>query len=135
MVDINKLQEEELSSLNGEDIVELDGELNLEELIILGDEKKIPITITFPTTEGKRIKAKAYVKQLTLKELDNIQNYRNNLLKSNLYILEKALFKQDGSNFTKEELLVLPIGVVNAIGEKIMELSGVDLPDLDVKDF
>ena len=76
------------------------------------------------------------MKQLTLKELDKIQINRNNALRSNVMILEKALFKQDGSNFTSEELLALPIGVVNAIGNKILELSGVDLPDnLDLKDF
>ena len=136
MTSVSKLQEEELNALNNEGIVELEEEVNLEELLILGEDKKIPIIISYPREDGKRIKAKALVKQLTLKELDRIQINRNNALRSNVMILEKALFKQDGSTFTSEELLALPIGVVNAIGNKILELSGVDLPDnLDLKDF
>ena len=136
MTSVSKLQEEELNALNNEGIVELEEEVNLEELILLGEDKKIPIIISYPREDGKRIKAKALVKQLTLKELDRIQINRNNATRSNVMILEKALFKQDGSTFTSEELLALPIGVVNAIGNKILELSGVDLPDnLDLKDF
>ena len=136
MTSVSKLQEEELNALNNEGIVELEEEVNLEELLILGEDKKIPIIISYPREDGKRIKAKALVKQLTLKELDRIQINRNNATRSNVMILEKALFKQDGSTFTSEELLALPIGVVNAIGNKILELSGVDLPDnLDLKDF
>lgn len=136
MTSVSKLKEDELNALNNEGIVELEEEVNLEELILLGEDKKIPIIISYPREDGKRIKAKALVKQLTLKELDRIQINRNNATRSNVMILEKALFKQDGSTFTSEELLALPIGVVNAIGNKILELSGVDLPDnLDLKDF
>lgn len=136
MTSVSKLKEDELNALNNEGIVELEEEVNLEELLILGEDKKIPIIISYPREDGKRIKAKALVKQLTLKELDKIQINRNNALRSNVMILEKALFKQDGSTFTSEELLALPIGVVNAIGNKILELSGVDIPDnLDLKDF
>ena len=136
MTSVSKLQEEELNALNNEGIVELEDEINLEELILLGEDKKIPIIISYPREDGTRIKAKALVKQLTLKELDRIQINKKSAMRSNVMILEKALFKQDGSNFTSEELLVLPIGVVNAIGNKILELSGVDIPDLDaVKDF
>ena len=136
MTSVSKLKEDELNALNNEGIVELEEEVNLEELLILGEDKKIPIIISYPREDGKRIKAKALVKQLTLKELDRIQINRNNATRSNVMILEKALFKQDGSTFTSEELLALPIGVVNAIGNKILELSGVDLPDnLDLKDF
>ena len=132
---VSRLKEEELNRLNDEEIVELNGEINLEELIILGDEKKIPIIITFPTDDGKRVKAKALVKQLTLKELEGVQLHRNNPMRANMTVLETALFKQDGTNFTRTELLELPIGVVNAISSKIMELSGVDLPEGNLQDF
>ena len=51
-------------------------------------------------------------------------------------ILTKALFKSNGDNFTNEELLSFPIGVVNAIASKIMELSGVDVSQQNqLKDF
>ena len=135
MSDVNKLIEDEINSLKEEGIVELEEEINLEELILLGDEKKIPIIISYPREDGTKIKAKALVKQLTLKELSQIQVPRGNALRASVNVLKKALFKQDGSNFTEEELLVLPIGVVNAISDKILELSGVDRSGQDLKDF
>ena len=127
--------EDEINHLKKEDIVELEEEINLEELILLGDEKKIPIRISFPREDGTRLQAKALVKQLTLKELNLIRIDMNNPIKTNTNILKKALFKQNGENFTEEELLTLPLGVVNAIGNKILELSGVDINTNDLKDF
>lgn len=121
MADINQLQQEEIVKLQDKD------EFNLEELILLGDEKKIPIVIEFPTPEGKKVKAKALVKQLTLKEIDKFQLNQDNVAYINKYVLKKALFKNNGESFTDEELAVLPMGVVNAIVTKIVELSGVDI--------
>ena len=68
------------------------------------------------------------IKQLTLKELDNLK-INNNIASSNMSILERALFKQNGDTFTRKELEVLPLGVVNAIATKILEVSGVDLSE------
>lgn len=135
MNDTNKLMEDEINRLKQEDIVELEEEINLEELILLGDEKKIPIIISYPREDGTRIRAKALVKQLTLKELSQIQVPRNNALEASINVLTEALFKQNGDNFTEEELLVLPIGVVNAISDKILELSGVDRSTQNLRDF
>ena len=108
-------------------------ETNLEDLIILGEDKHIPIIIEFPQGD-KNIKAKALIKQLTLKEMDKIKPNKNNPWEMNLKILEIALLKQDGSNFKKEELLALPMGVVNAISEQIMKASGVDV-DKELANF
>jgi hypothetical protein len=121
---------------NNDDIgLEID-EFNLEDLIVLGEDTKIPITITFPKGDGTKIKAKALVKQLTLKELDSFKFNSNDALRTNTQLLTKALFKQNGENFTSKELEVLPIGVVNALTEKIMELSGMDNPLSDkIRDF
>lgn len=101
-------------------------ETNLEDLIILGEDKHIPIIIEFPQ-EDKTVKAKALIKQLKLKEMDKIKVNKNNPWEMNLKILEIGLLKQDGSNFKKEELLALPVGVVNAVSEEIMRISGVDV--------
>jgi hypothetical protein len=60
-----------------------------------------------------------------MKELKNI-NVNSKSLETNIEILSKSLFKQDGTVFDKELILDLPVGVVNAISEKIMEVSGVD---------
>ena len=127
MTNVDKLKEEELA--------QLDGELNLEDLIVLGDDKKIPITITLPKGDGESVKAKALIKQLTLKELGNVNTKNNNLLDSSKLILRKALFKQDGSLFSDEEIEVLPVGVIIAISNRIMEVSGMDEFMQEAKDF
>ena len=127
MTNVDKLREEELA--------QLDGELNLEDLIVLGDDKKIPITITFPKGDGESVKAKALIKQLTLKELGNVNTRNNNLLDSSKLILRKALFKQDGSLFSDAEIEVLPVGVIIAISNRIMEVSGMDEFMQEAKDF
>ena len=100
-------------------------EFNLEDLLVLGDDKRIAITIEYPRGDGKTVKAKALIKQLTMKEVDNIRIDRNDVMETNLNVLEKALFKSNGDAFTKNELEYLPIGVITAVSEKIMELSGV----------
>jgi hypothetical protein len=127
MTNVDKLKEEELA--------ELDGEINLEDLIILGDDSKIPITITFPKGEGGSVKAKALIKQLTLKELNNVNTSNNNLLDTSKLILRKALFKHDGKPFSDAEIEFLPIGVIVAISNKIMEVSGMDNFMQETKDF
>ncbi len=128
MTNVDKLKEEE--------IVQLQEETKLEDLIILGDDKKIPIMVEFPKQDGTKVPVKAFVKQLTLKELNQVQINQSNLWEGNIAILTKALFKSNGDNFTNEELLSFPIGVVNAIASKIMELSGVDVSQQNqLKDF
>lgn len=99
-------------------------ETNLEDLILLGDEKLIDITIEYPTENGK-VKAKAKIKQLTMKELKNI-DLQNPSLETNIKILSQALFKQDNTAFSNELILALPVGVVNAISAEIMKISGVN---------
>lgn len=125
MTNVEELKNQELEQLA---TVEHE-EVNLEDLLVLGEEKKIPIHITFPNPDGETTSnAKALIKQLTLKELDSLR-VDSNVASSNMSILEKALFKQNGDNFTRRELEVLPIGVVNAIATKILEVSGVDLEE------
>ena len=135
MANIDELREEELRNLNDDTIVEYGEEVNLEELILLGEDKKIPITITFPTVDGERVKAKALVKQLTLREMETIKINRDDLITANRILLEKALFKTNGEPYTRKELYLLPMGVVNAIAEKIFELSGIELANQQLKDF
>jgi hypothetical protein len=124
-----------IEELKEEEIAQLDGELNLEDLIILGDDTKIPIVIKFPKPNGEKVTAKALVKQLTLKELEDVKIRQNNLTQSNLLTLRKSLFKQNGEKFSTSEINALPIGVVNAIATKVMELSGVELKNQSLTDF
>lgn len=127
MTNVDKLKEEE--------IAQLDEELNLEDLLLLGDDKKIPITITFPKPNGESVKAKALIKQLTLKELSNVNTRNMNLLESSKLILRKALFKKDGALFTDEEIEILPLGVITAISNQILTVSGMEEYMQEVKDF
>lgn len=99
-------------------------ETNLEDLILLGEDKLISILIEYPTENGS-VKAKAKIKQLTMKELKNM-DLSNPNIETSINILERALFQQDGSPFPKELILNLPVGVVNALGNKIMEVSGAE---------
>ena len=131
MTDINKLKEEELEELS-KPSVEVE-EVGLEDLIVLGERKKIPIHIIYPNEDGTKENAKALVRQLTLKEVDGL-NFNSTVLKLNISVLRKALFKTTGEKFTNDELEVLPLGVVNAIANKILELSGVE-QNRNLKDF
>lgn len=124
MTDINKLREEELNELQN---IEVEAEeVNLEDLLVFGDSKKIPIHIIYTNEDGSTTKARALVKQLTLKELDKLNVNTTEFGKIYRHVLRKALFKNDGEPFSKSELDMLPIGVAKAIGDKILELSGVD---------
>lgn len=108
--------------------IEVD-EVNLEDLIILGDEKLINISIEYPekTTDGlvKIVKTKAKIKQLTIKELKNIDLNKVDV-NTVVNVLSKALFKQDETNFSRDLIYALPVGVCFAITKEIMKISGVD---------
>lgn len=114
--------------------IEID-ELNLEDLLVLGDETTIPISISFPRKDGTLVRAKAHVKQLTLKEVKNLKLTDKNYYESALNILQKTLFKSDETNYSKDELLLLPVGVLKALIDKIFELSGFTEDDKKLLDF
>ena len=103
-------------------------ETNLEDLILLGEDRLINIIIEYPT-ENDTVKVKAKIKQLTMKELRNIDVTKPSM-ETNVNILTKALFKQDETPFEKELVLALPIGVVNEIAKEILKVSGVDRKDM-----
>ena len=110
-------------------------ETNLEDLILLGEDKKIPVMIEYPTDDGRIVKAKALVKQVTLREMDDLKINKSDVIGTNVKLLQKALFTKNGENFTEEMILSLPMGVVNALSEKIMELSGVRTDHTTLMDF
>ena len=109
-------------------------ETNLEDLIILGEDCHIPVSIEFPKPNGETIKAKALIKQLTVKEMRKIKLKGNNELEIAIEVLNIALLKQDGNNFTNEEILALPLGVVSSLSNKILEVSGLNM-DEEIQNF
>lgn len=100
-------------------------ETNLEDLILLGEDKLLDCTIEYPTKDGKKVKAKTKIKQLTMKELKNI-NLKERSFENSIKILSKTVYKQDGTLLGKDLIMELPVGVVNELSDTIMELSGVD---------
>ncbi|MBR1610231.1 MAG: hypothetical protein IJ672_01890 [Methanobrevibacter sp.] len=108
--------------------IEVD-EVNLEDLIILGEDKLFNISIEYPeeTDDGliNIVRTKAKIKQLTIKELKNIDINKVDI-NTVANILSKSLFKQDGTNFSRELINTMPIGVCFAITKEIMKISGVD---------
>lgn len=98
-------------------------ETNLEDLIILGEDKLINCTIEFPTENGN-IKAKTKIKQLTMREVKNIDMTKPDL-ETSVEILKKSLHTEKGEPFQENLILALPVGVVYKLSEKIMEISGV----------
>lgn len=103
-------------------------ETNLEDLILLGEDKLIDILIEYPTENGP-VKAKAKIKQLTMKELKNI-DLKKPSLETSIQILETALYQQNGEPFPKDYILALPVGVVNAVGSEILRVSGTEERDM-----
>ena len=121
---VDELQEKELEELDKVELVE--DEFNLEELILLGEDKKIPILLQYPLPDGRIVKGKAKIKQLTLSELETVKTSPNNQLETITLILRKAFFQMNEEPFTKTQLRKIPIGVLKEVCNKILEVSGFD---------
>lgn len=121
---MNEQEKQELKNLNVEITQD---EVNLEDLIILGERKKIPIHISFPSDEleGVTVNARALIRQLTLNEIENLNN--NPDIPS---LLKKCFFKSTGEYYTTPELKALPLGVINAVARKVLEVSGFDSKEI-----
>lgn len=109
-------------------------ETNLEDLIVLGEDCHIPVSIEFPKPNGETTRAKALIKQITVKEMKKLKLKGENELEIAIEVLQIALLKNDGSNFTKEQIGYLPLGVVRKLADKILELSGIGMNN-EIKDF
>ena len=121
---VDELREKELEELDKVELVE--DEFNLEELILLGEDKKIPILLQYPLPDGRIVKGKAKIKQLTLSELETVKTSPNNQLETITLILRKAFFQMNEEPFTKTQLRKIPIGVLKEVCNKILEVSGFD---------
>lgn len=104
-------------------------ETNLEDLIVLGEECHIPVSIEFPRPDGEVVRAKALIKQITVKEMKKLKLKGEDKIELAIDVLKIALLKQNESNFTREEILYLPLGVLTKLSDKILELSGFDIND------
>lgn len=123
MEDVSKLQEKELIALSDDEV------FDLETLITDGADAKIPITIKFPTSEGKVVKAAAMIRPLTSIEWNNcvkLNRSKNDKSNNEVDLLEKALYTKDGKQFPKDLIKKIPAGVVLEIVNEISRISGID---------
>ena len=110
-------------------------EINLEDLIVVGEECHTPCLIQFPLPNGEIVKSKALIKQITVRELKKMKiSKKDDELEICVKVVERGLLKKDESNFSREELLYLPIGVLRSLANKILELSGINM-DEELKNF
>lgn len=100
-------------------------ETQLEDLIILGNDKLMDIIIEYPKDDGTFTRARAKIKQLTMKQLKNIDMNNINIAIA-VQILKKSLYTIDEKPFTEDLILDMPVGIAIGITKEIMRVSGVD---------
>ena len=131
VVDTQKLQEEELASLQENDDAN-DEELtvyDLEKLILAGKDAKIPVEIEYPTKDGKTAKVGAYLKPLTDVETQNALRSakKNKGTTFRIELLKRGLYNLDGEPFKAELIKMMYSGVIASLADKLSELSGASM--------
>ena len=131
MVDINKLQEEELNALNNEDV------FDLESLITDGADARVPVRISFPKYEKdgtmRTVQAGALIRPLTNIEWNNaIKRNRNdytNKTTDEIELLKKALYNTNEEQMPAEIVELIPAGVVSELVKEVARISGIDIEE------
>lgn len=103
--------------------------LDIEDLFLTGKDKKTNIIIT---VEG-RGDFKALITPVTYGQIKKLQTTDENEIAD--YVLKNHFFKPKGTGFTEEELDLLPAGILKAVVETIMDISGLNITDKDIKTF
>ena len=109
MEDVSKLQEKELIALSDDEV------FDLESLITDGTDAKVPITIKFPTRDGRTVKAAAMIRPLNSVEWNNstrLNRSKSEKTTNEIELLKKALYTKDGKPFPKDLIEKIPAGVV-----------------------
>lgn len=106
--------------------------VSLEQAITEGTDALIPFTFEFPETD---LTVEVGLKPITLSVL---REAPSNLSDTEVvyHILGEAVFNMDGTAINNEVLSKVPVGILNQIINRISEISGLDLnniqPRLDV---
>lgn len=108
-----------------EEVVEI---MNLESLITGGTDSVIPITINYM---GQQFSAN--IRPINALENNEVtQKFFNKKESIIVNTVKKCLLKDDGkTNYKIEEIALLPNGVVEAIYNKIQEISGMETENVD----
>ena len=103
---------------------------DIEDLFIEGKDKITQIKITIDNKQFK-----AYVEAVTYGELKKMERTTDEKEIVD-YILQNHFFRnENGDKFTIEELNLLPAGVLKGVVEAIMDLSGLNITEEDIKTF
>lgn len=112
-------------------MVEIEHEvLDIEDLFLTGKDKKTQIIITL---EGKG-EFKAYITPVTYGQIKKLGRTTDENEIAD-YVLQNHFFKADESKLTVEELDLLPAGILKGVVETIMDLSGLNISNEDIKTF
>ena len=130
MVDTKKLQQEELDAIENNEIeTEENTVYDLEKLILDGENAKIPVEISYPTTDGKSVKVGAMLKPLTDVETNNAMRAvkKNKDTTFRIEVLKRGLYTADGKPFPAKLIKIMYSGVSAQLADKLTELSGVQV--------
>ena len=105
-------------------------ELGIEDLFLQDKDEKIPIKITIKDKGD----FKAYVTPISYGQIKKLERTADESEMVD-YILKNHFFKSDKTKFTVEEMNLLPAGVLKGVSETIMELSGMNISNEDIKTF
>ena len=111
-------------------MVEIEHEvMDIEDLFLTGKDKKTEIIITI----NGRGEFKALVTPVSYGEIKKLDKMSEEEIAN--YVLTNHFFKPNGENLTSSELDLLPAGILKAVSETIMKLSGLDISNEDIQVF
>ena len=105
--------------------------LSIEDLFLDGKDTNMRILITIPN----RGDFEAYVTPVTYGQIKKMTRTSDENEIAD-YVLQKHFFRnKQGDPFTVKELNLLPAGVLKGVVNTIMEISGLNLTDEDIRTF
>ena len=112
-------------------MVEIEHEvLDIEDLFLKDKNEKTQIIITIED----RGDFKAYITPVTYGQLKNLgRSTDENEIAD--YVLQNHFFKADKTKLSIDELNMLPAGVLKGVVETIMDISGLNITEEDIKRF
>ena len=99
----------------------------LEQAITEGGDALIPFEFEYPNTD---LIVEVGLKPLTLSSIPNAG--RLNEEEAAELIVKQAMFNMDGAEINPEVISKIPIGVLKKISDRISEISGFNLDDVEV---
>ena len=104
-------------------------EMSIEDLFITGKDTKTKIIITLPD----RGDFSAYITPVTYGQVKKLDKMSEEEITE--YVLTNHFFKPNGESLSSSELDLLPAGILKAVSETIMKLSGLDISNEDIQVF